>query len=146
MDQSATPILTDAYREPSLSGVFSTVLFALSLSSDLETVCPQSRVDAIMRRIEVGLINLLNNPPTDEIRLAGVDERQLIFFTNINAQSATALPASAAGTHMTYHDFGGILSDDHFFPLADTAILTANVTEPTPHHKLLYRFKYPYSV
>jgi hypothetical protein len=80
MDQSATPILTDAYGEPSISGVFSTVLFSLSLSSDLETVCPQSRVDAIMRRIEVGLINLLNNPPTDEIRLAGVDERQLIFL------------------------------------------------------------------
>jgi hypothetical protein len=39
--QSAPPILTDAYGEPSVSGVFSAVLPALSLWSDLETVYPQ---------------------------------------------------------------------------------------------------------
>jgi hypothetical protein len=36
--QSGTPILMDTYGEPLLSEVFST---ALSLWSDLETVCPQ---------------------------------------------------------------------------------------------------------
>jgi hypothetical protein len=41
LTQSAPPILTDAYGEPSVSRVFSTVLPALSLWSDLETVCPQ---------------------------------------------------------------------------------------------------------
>jgi hypothetical protein len=39
--QSAPAILTDAYREPSLSGFFPTILPALSLWSDLEIVCPQ---------------------------------------------------------------------------------------------------------
>jgi hypothetical protein len=41
VSQSASPVPTDAYGEPSLSGFFSTVLPALSLWSDLETVCPQ---------------------------------------------------------------------------------------------------------
>jgi len=63
--------------------------------------------------------------------LAGVDkrqlalerelayERQLAFLTNTNAQSATASasPASPSGTHMKYHDFGGMLSDCHFFQI-----------------------------
>jgi hypothetical protein len=39
--QSAPPILTDAYGEPSLSEFFSTVLPAISLWPDLETVCRQ---------------------------------------------------------------------------------------------------------
>jgi hypothetical protein len=39
--QSATPISTDAYGKPSLSVLFSTVLPALTVWSDLETVCPQ---------------------------------------------------------------------------------------------------------
>ena len=38
VSQSAPPILTNAYGEPPLSGFFSTVLPALSLWSDLETV------------------------------------------------------------------------------------------------------------
>jgi hypothetical protein len=41
LTQSAPSILTDAYGEPSLSGIFSTILPALSLWSNLETVCPQ---------------------------------------------------------------------------------------------------------
>ena len=41
LTQSAPPILTNAYGEPSISGVFSTVLSVLSLWSDLEAVCPQ---------------------------------------------------------------------------------------------------------
>ena len=39
--QSAPPIHTDAYREPSLSGLFSAILPALALWSELETVRPQ---------------------------------------------------------------------------------------------------------
>jgi hypothetical protein len=39
--QSAQPILTNAYGEPSVSGVFSTVLPAHSKCSGLEAVCPQ---------------------------------------------------------------------------------------------------------
>jgi len=38
LTQFAPPILTNAYGEPSVSGVFSTVLPALPLWSDLETV------------------------------------------------------------------------------------------------------------
>ena len=41
LTKSASSILTNAYGEPPLSGFFSTVLPALSLWSDLETVCPQ---------------------------------------------------------------------------------------------------------
>ena len=41
LTQSAPPILTNAYGKPSVSGVFSAVLPALSLWFDLETVCPQ---------------------------------------------------------------------------------------------------------
>jgi hypothetical protein len=38
-------------------------------------------------------------------------ERQLAFLTDTNAQSSattSALPASPAGTHMKYHDLGGM--------------------------------------
>jgi hypothetical protein len=38
LTQSAPPVLANAYGEPSVSRVFSTVLPALSLWSDLETV------------------------------------------------------------------------------------------------------------
>ncbi|KAI0282879.1 hypothetical protein BGY98DRAFT_954067 [Russula aff. rugulosa BPL654] len=62
----------------------------------------KSQFDAIRRGIELGL-----------------DERCLASHINTNAQSVTtaALPSSAAGTHLTYHDVRGMLRDGRFFQI-----------------------------
>ncbi|KAF8504698.1 hypothetical protein F5888DRAFT_1657775 [Russula emetica] len=83
---------TESHRSPGFFQQFY-LLFLCGLTWRLYIL--KSRVDAVKRRIELA-----------------VDERQLAFFTNTDAQSATttALPA----------------------PATDTVIPMTNVTEPTP--------------